>query len=59
VVFPAIFYLTHSTLRYRFPIDPIILILAMGAAAHLISLAKNRVFNLKKTAAPAPSLPVV
>lgn len=59
VIFPAVFYLTHSTLRYRFPIDPIILILAMSAAAHLISLAKNRVLNLKKTPAPAPSLPAV
>jgi 4-amino-4-deoxy-L-arabinose transferase-like glycosyltransferase len=57
VIFPAIFYLTHSTPRYRFPIDPVILILAISAAAHLISLAKNRVSNLKKTAAPAPSLP--
>jgi 4-amino-4-deoxy-L-arabinose transferase-like glycosyltransferase len=57
VIFPAIFYLTHSTLRYRFPIDPIILILAISAAAHLLSLARNRVTILKKTAAPAPALP--
>jgi 4-amino-4-deoxy-L-arabinose transferase-like glycosyltransferase len=58
-IFPLIFYLTHSTLRYRFPIDPIILILAISAAAHLISVARSRVANVKKAAAPAPSLPAI
>ena len=59
LIFPLVFYLTHSTLRYRFPIDPIILILAMSAAAHLISLARNRVANLKKGSVAAPSLPAI
>jgi 4-amino-4-deoxy-L-arabinose transferase-like glycosyltransferase len=59
LVFPLIFYVTHTDTRYRFPIDPIILILATGAAAHLLSLAINRNPDLKKSAAPAPSLPAL
>jgi 4-amino-4-deoxy-L-arabinose transferase-like glycosyltransferase len=56
LIFPAVFYLTHSSLRYRFPIDPIMLVLATGAAAHLLSLATNRNPHLKKTPATAASL---
>ncbi len=56
LIFPAVFYVTHASLRYRFPIDPIMLILATGAVAHAISLAGSRNPNLKKAPAPAPSL---
>jgi hypothetical protein len=31
VVFPAIYYVTHTTPRYRHPIDPIIVLLAAYA----------------------------
>jgi 4-amino-4-deoxy-L-arabinose transferase-like glycosyltransferase len=37
LVFPLVFYVTHSSLRYRFPIDPIMLILAAGAVANFAS----------------------
>jgi 4-amino-4-deoxy-L-arabinose transferase-like glycosyltransferase len=57
LVFPLIFYVTHASTRYRFPIDPIILILATSAVAHLISEARSRNPNVKKAAAPLPSLP--
>jgi hypothetical protein len=57
LIFPAVFYLTHASLRYRFPIDPIILILATGAAARALSLARHRNPTLGKTAAPEHSLP--
>jgi len=59
LVFPLIFYVTHVDTRYRFPIDPIILILGTSAVAHLLLLATNRNPNLKKSAAPAPSLPAL
>ena len=52
LVFPLVFYLTHTSMRYRFPIDPIILILAVGAVAHLIAVAKSRNPNARKAAAP-------
>jgi 4-amino-4-deoxy-L-arabinose transferase-like glycosyltransferase len=55
LIFPAVFYLTHASLRYRFPIDPIILILATGAAAHALSLARHRNPNIGETAAPEHS----
>ncbi len=57
LIFPAVFYVTHASLRYRFPIDPIMLVLATGALAKLLALTRNRNPNLKKTAAPAPSFP--
>jgi 4-amino-4-deoxy-L-arabinose transferase-like glycosyltransferase len=59
LVFPLIFYLVHASSRYRFPIDPIMLILATTAVAQLISLAKNRNASLKKLTAPAPSIPAL
>jgi Dolichyl-phosphate-mannose-protein mannosyltransferase len=33
VVFPCLYYVTHADLRYRHPIDPIVLLLAMTAVA--------------------------
>ena len=48
LVFPLVFYMTHSSLRYRFPMDPIMMVLASGALAHLLSLARSR--KLGKTA---------
>jgi hypothetical protein len=59
LVFPLVFYLTHASARYRFPIDPILLILATAAVAQLLSLARNRSAHPGKAAAPAPSLPTL
>jgi len=59
LIFPLVFYLTHSSLRYRFPMDSIMLILAASAVAHLISLVKSRKPNSKRAAAPASSLPAL
>jgi len=35
VVFPCLYYLTHADLRYRHPIDPIVLLLTAAAVAGL------------------------
>jgi hypothetical protein len=58
LIFPLVFYLTHASLRYRFPIDPIMMVLAAGAVTHLLSLARSRSPRVTKMAAPALSLPV-
>ncbi len=43
LVFPLVFYITHSALRYRHPIDPAMALLAVLAVAHpLQTLATQR-----------------
>jgi hypothetical protein len=59
LVFPFVFYFTHASMRLRFPIEPIMLILATGAVAHLVSLLPARNSNLKKQQEPAPSFPAL
>jgi 4-amino-4-deoxy-L-arabinose transferase-like glycosyltransferase len=56
LIFPLVFYVTHSSLRYRFPIEPIIVVLAVSAVAHLISLAQARHLRGGKNVAHAPLL---
>jgi hypothetical protein len=41
IVFPVTYYITHSQLRYRHPIDPVITVLAVYALAHV----RSRVFT--------------
>lgn len=36
IVFPAVYYITHANLRYRHPIDPIIILLCAIAVSSLI-----------------------
>jgi 4-amino-4-deoxy-L-arabinose transferase-like glycosyltransferase len=56
LVFPLVFYFTHSSLRYRFPIDPIMMVLVAGAFGHLLSLARNPSSNETKMAMSASSI---
>ena len=37
LVFPMVFYFTHTSLRYRFPMDPIMAVLAVYAVAYPLS----------------------
>lgn len=57
LIFPLVFYLTHSSPRYRFPMDPIIVVLAASGLAHLLSLARIRTSRRTETVTPVPSLP--
>lgn len=41
IIFPVTYYITHSQLRYRHPIDPVITVLAVYAVAR----ARSRVFT--------------
>jgi hypothetical protein len=40
--FPLIFYITHSSSRYRHPIDPVMLVLAVYAVAYPVTLLLKR-----------------
>jgi len=55
LIFPMVFYLTHSSPRYRFPMDPIIVVLAASSAAHLLSARSG---SLRKAKAVEP-LPLI
>lgn len=57
LVFPLIFYLTHSSLRYRFPMDPIMMILAAYGVSHPISQWLERASPHPGTATPASTVP--
>jgi hypothetical protein len=44
IVFPVIYYVTHTSVRYRHPIDPVVLLLTAIAIAALVnSLVRSRV----------------
>jgi hypothetical protein len=57
LIFPVVFYLTHSSLRYRFPMDPIMLVLSAYAVVYLLSLWRNRRADLPESTRQAASLP--
>ena len=42
MIFPLAFYLTHTSRRYRFPMDPMMLVLAVYAVAYVISPEARR-----------------
>lgn len=42
LIFPFVFYVTHSSLRYRFPMDPILVVLAVFGVAHTWALVRGR-----------------
>jgi hypothetical protein len=42
IVFPATYYITHSILRYRHPIDPMLTVFAVYALARARSLVSRR-----------------
>jgi hypothetical protein len=46
VVFPCLYYLTHADLRYRHPIDPVVLLLTVIFLAEMVRLASGK---LRKT----------
>jgi len=46
VIFPCLYYLTHADLRYRHPIDPVVLLLTSIFLAELVGLVGGR---LRKT----------
>jgi Dolichyl-phosphate-mannose-protein mannosyltransferase len=57
LVFPLIFYLTHASLRYRFPMDPIMMVLSAYGVAQTLALARGRLAHSSGTSAPVGPLP--
>ena len=56
LIFPLVFYLTHSSPRYRFPMDPIIVVLATNGFVHLASLAISRRHQQASSGTPLASV---
>jgi hypothetical protein len=46
VIFPLVYYITHASLRYRHPIDPVVLLLAMVAIHRACQTVSARSWNL-------------
>jgi 4-amino-4-deoxy-L-arabinose transferase-like glycosyltransferase len=42
MVYPIVFYITHTGVRYRFPIDPIMVVFAVYGVAHAVSRVRGR-----------------
>jgi len=45
--FPAVYYLTHTTPRYRHPIDPVITLLAAYAAVSMVRYVAERIASTR------------
>ena len=41
VVFPWLYYVTHPNLRYRHPIDPVVLLLAAVAVSSVLGIKRG------------------
>jgi len=57
LVFPLVFYLTHSSLRYRFPMDPVMMVLAAYGVAYPIFQLHERTSPRAEAPAPVPPVP--
>jgi len=56
LVFPLLFYATHTDERYRNPIDPIMCLLAAYALGYFLSSLAKRASSLHRAAQSAPDL---
>jgi len=45
IIFPLLYYITHSILRYRHPIDPVLTVFAVCALARARSYVSGRVMS--------------
>jgi len=55
IIFPMTYYITHSQLRYRHPIDPVMTVLAVYALAHI----RSRVFTNRVSHDASEPVPLV
>jgi 4-amino-4-deoxy-L-arabinose transferase-like glycosyltransferase len=49
LVYPIVYYITHPNLRYRHPMDPVLIVLAAFAACHAVEFVARRKFILSET----------
>jgi hypothetical protein len=59
LIFPIIFYITHASLRYRFPMDPIMMILAAYGMVSMVQALRGKSAEVPDAVAPAASVPTV
>lgn len=59
LIFPLVFYLTHLSLRYRFPMDPVMVILAAYGVAHVVGLLRGRSAGVQEGITRTASLPTI
>jgi len=57
LIFPLIFYVTHASLRYRFPMDPIMMVLSAYGVAQSIALLRGRLRHPSRAVTPVGPLP--
>jgi hypothetical protein len=57
LIFPLVFYVTHSSLRYRFPMDPIMMVLAANGVAYPLKRWRERAWQKQGAALSTPSIP--
>ena len=55
LVFPIVYYVTHSSLRYRHPIDPAMVVVATYALAYPLTVMARRKREAQFPAAAAES----
>jgi hypothetical protein len=58
LIFPFLYYVTHTSLRYRLPIDPVVLLLtaiAAGAVGQALSPQRSRKLQVPPAAPPSTS----
>ena len=56
VVFPLLYYVTHTSLRYRHPIDPVVLLLTAIATGAILGWGRSLVQRNKQTAQSTTAL---
>ena len=56
VMFPMVYYICHTTPRYRHPLDSVICVLGGCAVVALVSLVRKRFFGHSATTEPQPAV---
>jgi hypothetical protein len=57
LIFPIIFYFTHASPRYRFPMDPIMMLLSTYGFVSLVRLLRGKSSEVTDSVAPVTSVP--
>jgi hypothetical protein len=57
LIFPLVFYVTHASLRYRFPMDPIMMVLSAYGVAQSICYLRARFTHRSQAVTPVGPLP--
>src|SRR5262249_26297171 len=55
LVFPFLYYVTHTSLRYRHPIDPVVLLLTAIAAQAVAQFIARTYWKKTSAESPTPS----